>query len=78
MEIINLGYNNAVLKNRVVTIVSVGANPVKRLIEAAKKENKLIDATSGRKTRSLVVTDAGFFILSSLQPQRLIERVGQS
>ncbi len=75
MELINLGYNNVVLKNRVVAILGLNSNPLKRLVEVAKKENKVIDATSGRKTRSIVLTDAGFIILSSLQPQRLAQRI---
>ncbi|RKY44646.1 MAG: DUF370 domain-containing protein [Candidatus Omnitrophota bacterium] len=75
MEIINLGYNNVVLKNRVVAILGLNSSPLKRLVEIARKENKLIDATSGRKTRSIILTDTGFIILSSLQPQRLAQRI---
>ena len=75
MEIINLGYNNVVLKNRVVAILGLNSSPLKRLVDLARKENKLIDATSGRKTRSIILTDAGFIILSSLQPQRLAQRI---
>lgn len=75
MDLINLGYNNIVLKNRVVAILALNSSPLKRLVEVARRENKLIDATSGRKTRSLVITDAGFVILSSLQPQRLAQRI---
>jgi len=75
MEIINLGYNNVVLKNRVVAILGLNSSPLKRLVDLARKENKLIDATSGRKTRSIILTDTGFIILSSLQPQRLAQRI---
>ncbi|HEC69388.1 MAG TPA: DUF370 domain-containing protein [Candidatus Omnitrophica bacterium] len=75
MEIINLGYNNVVLKNRVVAILGLNSSPLKRLVDIARKENKLIDATSGRKTRSIILTDTGFIILSSLQPQRLAQRI---
>ena len=77
MEVLNLGYNNVVLKRRVVAVLGVGPNPIRRLIEVARKENRLIDATSGRKTRSVIITDANFLILSSLQPQRLIERISK-
>ena len=75
MEAIQLGYNNAVLKRRVVAILAVGPNPIRRLIDMARKENRLMDATSGRKTRSAIITDTNFIILSSLQPQRLTERM---
>ena len=75
MEVINLGYNNVVLKNRVVAILGLNSSPLKRLVDLARKENKLIDATSGRKTRSIILTDTGFIILSSLQPQRLAQRI---
>ena len=75
--ILPLGFNNVVLKSRVVAVVSANSNPIRRLWEEAKKSGKLIDATAGRKTRSVVFTDAGYIILSSLQTQRLIERLGK-
>jgi regulator of extracellular matrix RemA (YlzA/DUF370 family) len=75
MKILHLGFNNIVIQERVVSVVGAGSNPVKRLIEQAKQQEKLIDATAGRKTRSVVITDAGFIILSALQPQRIIERL---
>ncbi len=75
MDVLHLGFNNAVVKARVVAVVASGANPVRRLVEQGRKENKVIDATSGRKTRSIIVTDSGFFILSALHPETMLERI---
>jgi len=75
METVHLGFNNVIIKQRVVGVVSAGAKPVKRLVEEARKGNRVVDVTSGRKTRSVVITDSGFIFLSSLQPQTIIERI---
>ncbi|MCD6134339.1 MAG: DUF370 domain-containing protein [Candidatus Omnitrophica bacterium] len=74
-SVLHIGFNNVVLKSRIIAVVNAGANPIRRLVEKAKESGKLIDATSGRKTRSVIFTDADFIVLSSLQPQRLIERL---
>ncbi len=78
MQALHLGFNNVVLKQRVVGIIAAGAKPVKRLIEEAKRSNKIVDVTCGRKTRSVVITDSGFIFLSSLQAQTIIERVEEN
>ena len=73
--LVSLGFNNVVIAARVVAIVSATAAPIKRLKDEARKANKLVDATHGRKTRAVVITDSDHVILSSSQPETLIERM---
>jgi len=74
-KILNVGFENVVLLNRIVAIVSSDTKPMKRLIEESKNLKKVIDATEGRKTRTVIVTDSDHLILSSLKPQTLIQRI---
>jgi len=71
LEMMNLGFGNALSLNRIVCIIKAGSNPVRRLIDVAEKEGRLIDATSGRRTRSVVVTDSNHIVLSHLNPETL-------
>jgi hypothetical protein len=71
---INIGFDNVVSKQKVVAIVHPQAAPTKRIKEEARKSNKLIDATSGRRTRSVIITDSDHVILSAIQPDTLISR----
>ena len=73
--LVSLGFNNVVIAARVVAVVSASAAPIKRLKDEARKVNKLVDATHGRKTRAVVITDSDHVILSSSQPETLIERM---
>lgn len=75
MKLINIGYNNTVSSEKIVAIVSPTAAPIKRLKEEARRHNKLIDATNGRKTRSLIITDSDHIILSGLQPETIAQRL---
>ena len=74
-RLLHVGFDNVVLAERVVAIISSDAKPVLRLIEQLRQKDKIVDATSGRKTRSVVVTDSDHLVLSSLQPQTLAERM---
>lgn len=74
-RLVNLGFNNVVMLNRIVAVVSSDASPIKRLKEEARKTNKLIDATNGRKTRAVIVTDSDHIILSSAQPETISQRI---
>ena len=65
---LNIGHGNFVLVERIVMILESGPLPMKRLRERAVDENRLVDATAGRKTRSLVMTDSGHVVLSALAP----------
>ncbi len=72
---IKIGFGNVVSRNRVVAVVSSGSSPIKRLRETAKDENRLIDATEGRKTRSVIVMDSGHIVLSALNSDTIIARM---
>jgi extracellular matrix regulatory protein A len=73
--LVGLGFNNVVVAGRVIAIVSASAAPIKRLKDEARKLNKLVDATQGRKTRAVVITDSDHVILSSSQPETIIDRM---
>ena len=73
-ELINIGYGNYVLAARVVSIVNPASLPMKRLREDARAAGRLIDATQGRKTRSILVTDSNHVILSAIQPETISQR----
>jgi regulator of extracellular matrix RemA (YlzA/DUF370 family) len=72
---VNVGHGNFILSDRIVAILESGSLPMKRLRERAADENMLVDATAGRKTRSLIVTDSRHVVLSALAPQTLQERL---
>lgn len=76
-EILNLGYGNLVVRSRVVAIVSPQSAPMRRLREEASSRGKLIDATQGRRTRSIVVTDSDHVILSAVNPETIAARLVQ-
>ena len=73
--LLNVGFNNAVAAERVVAVVSADPSPIKRLREAAGRHQKLIDATNGRRTRTVIITDSDHVVLSSLQPETVAERL---
>jgi extracellular matrix regulatory protein A len=72
---INVGHGNFLVGSRIVAILECGSLPMKRLREKAGEENRLVDATAGRKTRSLVITDSNHVVLSALAPQTLQDRL---
>lgn len=74
---INLGFNNFVVSSRVVSILNPLSAPMRRLREDAKAEGRLVDATQGRKTRSILVTDSNHVILSAILPETLGQRFAQ-
>ena len=67
MQLINIGYGNMVAANRVVAVVSPDSAPVKRMVQDAKGRGLIIDATLGRKTRSVLIMDSGHIVLSAIQ-----------
>lgn len=73
---VNVGFGNFVRVDRIVAVLEAKSLPVKRLRERAGTENLLVDATAGRKMRSLIVTDSRHVVLSALSPQALEERLG--
>lgn len=74
MKLVNIGFGNMVSAQRVVAIVSPDSAPVKRLGQEARERGVLIDASFGRKTRSVLVTDSGHVIWSSLSPEQVSAR----
>lgn len=75
--VINIGFGNYVLASRVIGIINPASSPMRRLREDAKSEGRLIDATQGRKTRSILVTDSNHIILSAIQPETISQRFAQ-
>jgi len=72
--LINIGFGNVVSESRIIAIVTPGSSPIKRLREEARKRGKLVDATQGRKTRAIIITDSDHIILSSLQAETITQR----
>lgn len=78
MQFINIGFGNVVLANRVITIVSPEAAPIKRIVQEAKDKGIAIDATCGRKTRAVLIMDSGNVILSAIQPETIASRLANN
>ncbi len=78
MKLINIGFGNMVAAGRLVAIVSPESAPIKRIIQDAKERGTLIDATYGRRTRAVLVMDSEHVILSSVQPETVANRMGDS
>lgn len=77
MKLLDIGYNNSVVLDKVVAVVSSEPAPIKRLREEAKREGRLIDATNGRKTRAVIITTSNHIILSGVNPETLAERINE-
>ena len=73
-SLVNIGFGNVVAASRVIAVIAPGSSPIRRLREEASGRGKLIDATQGRKTRAIIVTDSDHIILSSLQVETLTQR----
>ncbi|MGY6528616.1 MAG: extracellular matrix/biofilm regulator RemA [Cyanobacterium sp.] len=74
IKLVNIGFGNIVSGNRIIAIVSPESAPIKRIINEAKDKGQLIDATYGRRTRAVIVTDSNHIILSSIQPETVAQR----
>ncbi|MCL1997367.1 MAG: DUF370 domain-containing protein [Turicibacter sp.] len=72
---INIGFGNIVPSSRVVAIIAFESAPTKRIVQEARSNNILVDATQGRRTRSVIVTDSNHIVLSALQPETLATRL---
>jgi extracellular matrix regulatory protein A len=72
--LLNIGFGNTVVGDRVVAILSPNSSPMKRLKDEAKEARSLIDATHGRKTRAIIITDSNHVILSAIQAETLSSR----
>ncbi len=78
MKLINIGFGNMVNSSRVVAIISPESAPVKRIVQEARESRVLVDATYGRRTRAVIITDSDHVILSSLQPETVANRLDDS
>ncbi|MBL0732598.1 MAG: DUF370 domain-containing protein [Desulfosarcina sp.] len=73
-NLLNVGFGNTVVAERIVTIISPNSAPIKRLKDEARDKRYLVDATHGRKTRSIIITDSNHVILSAMQPETISQR----
>ena len=73
-KLLNIGFGNSVVSERVVAILTPTSSPMKRLREEARDAKRLIDTTQGRKTRSIIVTDSNHVILSAVQAETIAQR----
>lgn len=73
-SLLNIGHGSTVVVDRVIAIVSPNSAPMKRLKDEAKEDKRLIDATHGRKTRSIIITDSNHIVLSALHPETISQR----
>ena len=74
-RLLNVGFGNMVVVARVIAIVDPGSAPMKRLKDEAKQAGKLVDATNGRRTRSIIVTDSDHVVLSAIQTETIAQRL---
>ena len=76
MQLMNIGFGNMISADRLLTVVSPDAAPIKRLVQEARERSMLIDASCGRKTKSVLVMDTDHVILSGLPPETIAKRTG--
>ncbi|HDP23832.1 MAG TPA: DUF370 domain-containing protein [Deltaproteobacteria bacterium] len=74
-KLLNIGFNNGVVASRIIAIVNPSSSPMKRMREEAREKGLLIDATQGRKTRSIIITDSSHVILSAIQAETISNRL---
>ncbi len=74
IQLLNIGFGNSVVLSKVVAILTPGSAPMKRLKDDAKASGRLVDATQGRKTRSIIITDSNHVILSGVQAETIALR----
>ncbi len=72
---INIGFGNIISVGRIIAILNPGSRALKRLKDEAKERGKLVDATEGKKVRSIIITDSDHVILSAIQPETLMNRI---
>lgn len=73
-KLINIGFGNSIVSDRIVAIVSPSSAPMKRLKDEAREHQRLVDATHGRRTRSIIVTDSNHIVLSAVQADTIGQR----
>ena len=78
MKFINIGFGNMVSVNRIVAIASPDSAPIKRLVQDAREEERVIDVSCGRRTRAVIITDSDHVILSAIQTETITNRLTDS
>jgi regulator of extracellular matrix RemA (YlzA/DUF370 family) len=78
IELVHIGFNNILAMNRVIAIASPNSAPTKRIIHEGRNNGKLIDMTSGRRTKAVIFTDSGHIILAALAPETISSRLQAS
>ncbi len=74
LKLVNIGFGNVVSSNRIIAIVKPESAPIKRIINEARENSKLIDATYGRRTRAVIICDSDHIVLTSVQPETMAHR----
>ena len=75
MKFINIGFGNMVSANRIVAIAAPDSAPIKRLVQDAKEDDRVIDVSCGRRTRAVIITDSDHVILSAIQAETISNRL---
>lgn len=75
IKLINIGFGNIVSANRIIAIVSPESAPIKRIIQESREKGMLVDATYGRRTRAVIITDSDHVVLSAVQPETVAHRL---
>ena len=78
MQLVNIGFGNIIVANKIVAIVSPESAPIKRMVQEAKDAKTAIDATCGRRTRAVLIMDSGHIILSAVQPETVGGRIDKT
>ncbi len=78
MKLVNIGYGNMLSSKRIIAIVSPDAAPVKRMVQNARDSGMLIDASCGRKTKSVIITDSDHVVLSAVQTETIAHRIEEN
>lgn len=78
MQLINIGFGNLIAADRVIAVISPDSAPVRRLVQEAREDKKLIDATAGRKTRAVIRLEDGHTVLSAILPETIAGRLQQT
>ena len=73
-KLVHIGFGNMIVAERIVAVIHPTSAPIKRLKEEAKEDGRLIDATQGRKTRAILITDSNHVVLSAIQPETIVNR----
>jgi regulator of extracellular matrix RemA (YlzA/DUF370 family) len=73
-RMINVGFGNSIVASRILAVVNPHSSPMKKLKDEAKRNNRLLDVTEGRRTRSIIILDSNHVVLSSVQPETITQR----